>query len=110
MEFEFFNKIEFVEFLKSLPIKQRKKLISDIKLVETHDRLWSFQHEKMKLINRKEEIYEIRSKFSSNIQRVLLFHKVGNKYVITNCFTKKTNRTPLRESNKAIKRKRLYKG
>ena len=43
------------------------------------------------------EIYEIRSKISSNIQRALYFHKDNNKYIITHGFTKKTQKTPIKE-------------
>ena len=43
------------------------------------------------------EIYEIRSKVSSNIQRALYFHVKNNQYIITHGFTKKTQKTPKRE-------------
>ena len=51
------------------------------------------------------EIYEIRFKISSYIQRVLYFHKDNNRYIITHGFTKKTQKTPIREIQhaKAIK-------
>lgn len=39
-------------------------------------------------------LYEIRSRISINIQRVLYFHVVGNDFVITHGFTKKTQKTP----------------
>ena len=42
-------------------------------------------------------LYEIRSKFGSNIQRAIYFQKVNNEYIITHCFTKKTQETPKRE-------------
>ena len=38
---------------------------------------------------------------SSNIQRALYFHVVGNRYVITHGFTKKTDKTPENEKNRA---------
>lgn len=43
------------------------------------------------------EIYEIRSKISSNIQRALYFHIKNNQYIITHGFTKKTQKTPIKE-------------
>ena len=47
------------------------------------------------------EIYEIRSKISSNIQRALYFHIRNNQYIITHGFTKKTQKTPTKEIIKA---------
>ena len=43
------------------------------------------------------EINEIRSKVSSNIQRALYFHVKNNQYIITHGFTKKTQKTPIKE-------------
>lgn len=39
-------------------------------------------------------LYELKSKVSSNIQRALYFHVKGPEYVITHGFTKKTPKTP----------------
>lgn len=47
------------------------------------------------------EIYEIRSKISSNIQRALYFHIRNNQYIITHGFTKKTQKKPTKEIIKA---------
>ena len=47
------------------------------------------------------EIYEIRLKISSNIQRALYFHVRNNQYIITHGFTKKTQKTPTKEIIKA---------
>ena len=55
----------------------------------------AFQLELVKKIDH--EIYEIRSKISSNIQRVLYFHSNNNKYIVTHGFTKKTQKTPIKE-------------
>ena len=47
------------------------------------------------------EINEIRSKVSSNIQRALYFHVKNNQYIITHGFTKKTQKTPIKEIERA---------
>ncbi|AWN18097.1 type II toxin-antitoxin system RelE/ParE family toxin [Streptococcus sobrinus] len=47
------------------------------------------------------EIFEIRSKFSSNIQRALYFHVSGNRFIITHGFTKKSQKTPFSEIQRA---------
>ncbi len=47
------------------------------------------------------DIFEIRSKVSSNIQQALYFHVSNNRYVITHGFTKKTQKTPKSEIQRA---------
>ena len=54
------------------------------------------------------EIFEIRSKVSSNIQRALYFHVVGNRYIITHGFTKKTQKTPASEIKHAKELKKEF--
>ena len=56
------------------------------------------------------EIYEIRSKHSNNIQRALYFHVNYNKYIVTHGFTKKTQKTPSREIQRAKVIKKEYEG
>lgn len=47
------------------------------------------------------DIFEIRSKVSSNIQRALYFHVSNNRYVITHGLTKKTQKPPKSEIKRA---------
>lgn len=49
-------------------------------------------------------LYEIRSKRASNIQRAIYFQVHDTNYLITNAFTKKFQKTP--ESVKKIARNR----
>lgn len=53
-------------------------------------------------------LFEIRSKISSNIQRGLYFHDDGSNYVITHGFTKKTDKTTARELNHAKELRNEY--
>lgn len=53
-------------------------------------------------------LYKIRSKCASNIQRAIYFHWEKNKYVITHGFTKKTQKTPKHEIEKGLKRLSAY--
>lgn len=46
-------------------------------------------------------IFEIRAKQGSGISRVLYFFVVGRKVILTNGFVKKTQKTPIREIEKA---------
>ena len=42
-------------------------------------------------------IFEIRTKFGSDITRVLYFFVIGRKIILTNGFVKKTQKTPASE-------------
>ena len=97
--FEFYTRPnghnEFVEFYKSLPQKDKEKLLATISMIQEHGLLTAQHMEWVKKLN--SDIFEIRSKVSSNIQRALYFHAVDNRYIITHGFTKKTQKTPKRE-------------
>ena len=53
-------------------------------------------------------IFELRTKHSSDITRVLYFFFIGNRAVLTNGFTKKTQKIPKSEIETAKKYKRDY--
>lgn len=53
-------------------------------------------------------IFELRTKQCSDITRILYFFFVGNKAVLTNGFTKKTQKTPKTEVELAKKYKADY--
>ena len=53
-------------------------------------------------------IFELRSKQGSDITRILYFFFVENKAILTNDFTKKTQKTPRSEINLAKKYKIDY--
>ena len=90
---------EFEEFYNSLPTKDRNKLKATIDMIMEAGIQAAIQLEWVKKLDY--EIYEIRSKISSNIQRALYFHESNNLYIITHGFTKKTNKTPIREIQRA---------
>ena len=98
-KFEFYTrptgKNEFIEFLQSLPIKDKQKLLAIINMVQEHGLLVAQRMEWVKKVD--DDIFEIRSKVSSNIQRALYFHVTDERYIITHGFTKKTQKTPINE-------------
>jgi phage-related protein len=98
---------EFEEFIDSLPRKDAAKLLAVIHNTEIEGMIVAI---KMQWIKKLEnDLYELRSKQGSDIQRVLYFHKIGNKYVITHGFSKKTQKTPENEKQHAREMRRLYK-
>ena len=90
---------EFGEFYNSLPVKDRNKLRATIEMIEEAGIQAAIQLEWVKKLD--SEINEIRSKVSSNIQRALYFHVKNNQYIITHGFTKKTQKTPIKEIERA---------
>lgn len=83
---------EFEDFYNSLPRKDRLKLFTVIDRVEEHGLLVSRSQKWVKKLNN--DLYELRAKVGSNIQRALDFQKQGDEYLITHGFTKKTDKTP----------------
>lgn len=90
---------EFEDFLDSLPEKDAVKLLAVIEKTEKYGIPIAARNKWVKKL--ENNLYEIRSKVSSNIQRALYFHVVDNRYVITHGFTKKTDKTPENEKNRA---------
>ncbi|MDF7638031.1 type II toxin-antitoxin system RelE/ParE family toxin [Lactobacillus sp. ESL0791] len=86
---------EFIEFYQKLSEKDRGKLAILIDKIQRYGLAIAARMEWIKKIDKN--LYEIRTKTSSNIQRVIYFHVEDEQYIITHGFTKKTNKTPKRE-------------
>lgn len=54
------------------------------------------------------ELFELRIKFSSDISIIFYFTFQNNTFVLLNGFTKKSNKTPTNELDRAIKYKKDY--
>ena len=100
---------EFEDYLNLLPDKDAEKLLAVIGVVEEHGLLVATRMKWVKKL--EDDLYELRSKQGSNIQRVIYFQKIGTEYLITHGFTKKSQKTPKTEIEhaKAI-RKRYLEG
>ena len=53
-------------------------------------------------------LYEVRVEYGSNIYRIFCCFDNGNIVVLFNGFQKKTQKTPLKEIEKALRLKREY--
>lgn len=92
------------EFLSALPSKDLAKVMRDIDLLGEYG---TDLHEPYaKHIDGL--IWELRSKFSSNIYRIFYFIWRDNKFILLHGFTKKTQKTPTREIETAKKRMNDY--
>ena len=99
MEFDYYDWNEFKQFLDQLPDKDAAKLIATIQNIENNGLIIAERQLWVKKL--ENNLYEIRSKRASNIQRAIYFQVQGSQYLITNAFTKKTQKTPHEEIEKA---------
>lgn len=93
---------EFAEWLKDLPRKDKVKILKTIYDTENNGLLVAQRMSWVKKIDTEKNLYEVRSKVASNIQRAMYFHVEGARYVITHGFTKKTQKTPKTEIKRAL--------
>ena len=98
---------EFEEFIAALPVKDAAKLLAVIQNTETFGMQIATQMQWVKKL--EGDLYELRSKQGSNIQRAIYFHEIETKYLITHGFTKKTQKTPDSEIEHAREMRRHYK-
>ncbi|MDR2976711.1 MAG: type II toxin-antitoxin system RelE/ParE family toxin [Streptococcaceae bacterium] len=99
---------EFGNFLISLPKKDRAVLLDLIDRVETVGLVSAGKVGWVKSITNEKNLYELRSKLGSNIQRGFYFNVEKETYFITHGFTKKTQKTPSREIEKAKRIRNRY--
>ena len=96
----------FVDYLNSLPVKEQEKLLAIIIKVEEYGLEVA---KKMKWIKKLEDnLYELRSQMGNNIQRAIYFHEIRGEYKITHGFSKKTQKTPILEIDRAKSIKEKY--
>ena len=98
------DKIPVKDFLDSLNVKMRAKLLMEIKLLEEKGTLLREPYSKPL----GDGIFELRAKVGTDISRVLYFFYYEGRIVLTHGFIKKTQRTPAGEIEKAKKYRRGY--
>ena len=106
IEFDYYDWNEFEEYLDSLPDKDAVKLLAVINNIEEQGLAIAERQKWTKKL--APNLYEIRSKRASNIQRAIYFHWENNKYIITHGFPKKTQKTPKKEIKKGLRRRDTY--
>jgi phage-related protein len=93
----------FEQFIVTLLPKELIKLNYIISLFEKNDRIPT------KFIGFiRDELYELRMEYNSNIYRVFFIFDEGNVVILFNGFQKKTQKTPIGEIEKALKIKEAY--
>lgn len=102
------GKIPVFEYLMTLNAKLRAKAFSEIELLEKHGKDLREPYTKPLKGEKYRDIFELRIKFSSDISRIFYFTFKNNTFVLLHGFTKKTDRTPQTEMEKALRYKNDY--
>lgn len=92
------------EYLDSVDVKMRAKIVRTIELLETNGNMLGMPYSE----SLEDGIFELRTKVSSNVSRILYFFYIERKIVLTNGFTKKTNKVPKRELETAKNCRAVY--
>jgi len=90
----------FEEFLLAQPQKVQDKIFKVVEIIETYERIPTTY---LKAIAGTDGLFEARIKLGSNIWRVFCFFDKGKLVILLNGFTKKTQKTPKREIDKATR-------
>lgn len=100
-----FYKDYFEEFFIKQRDKVKDKIIWTLELIQELERV---PETYLKHIENTDGLYEIRVQQRSDIFRIFCFFDQGKLIVIANGFQKKTQKTPKKEIEKAIKIKDEY--
>lgn len=95
----------FSDFLRKQSQKVQDKIFKIIEAIETLERIPSNY---LKHISGTNGLYETRIKLGSDIWRVFCFFDDGKLVVLLNGFTKKDQKTPKKEIEKALKLMNKY--
>lgn len=95
----------FLDFFQKQKPKVKEKILWTFMVIETVDKIPT---EYFKHMEGTSGLYEIRVQFGNDIFRIFCFFDEGKLVVLTNGFQKKTQKTPKKEIEKALKIKEEY--
>ena len=101
----FFHKRYFLDFYLEQPEKVQEKIEYVFKIVRNVQKV---PKKFLDHITGTDGLYEIRIEFESNIYRIFCCFDKGNLVVLLNGFQKKTQKTPGKEIDLALKLKEEY--
>ncbi len=100
--------IPVLEYLLLLDVKMRAKAFREIELLEKHGSNLREPYVKSIKGAPYKGIFELRVKFASDISRIFYFTYHKNTFVLLHGFTKKTEKTPRKELERALRYKVDY--
>lgn len=86
------------EYLNSQSIKERAKIFTFIDFLQKSGGYLDEPYSR----HVKDKIRELRVDFSKNRHRIMYFTFTGEKIILLSAFTKKTEKTPLKEIDRAV--------
>lgn len=95
--------IPVLDYLLTLDAKMRAKAYSEIELLEKHGSRLREPYVKPMKGPRYRGIFELRVKFASDISRIFYFTFRQKTLVLLHGFTKKSEKTPRREIERALR-------
>lgn len=95
----------FEDFLLVQPQKVQDKIFKIIEAIETFERVPANY---LKAMEGSNGLYEARIQLASNIWRVFCFFDQGKLVILLNGFQKKTQKTPTKELEKALRLMKEY--
>ncbi len=90
------------DFVRSLDIDAKREIGSLLMLLQTGFKLGEPQSKPMKMIHHL--AFELRIKDRKGIYRIIYVLSIGNKILIPRAFTKKSQKTPIKDIELSIKR------
>ena len=102
------GKIPVLEYLLTLNSKMRANAFMEIELLKKHGINLREPYTKPISGSKYKDLFELRVKFSSDISRIFYFTYQNNTFVLLHGFTKKANKTPKTELERALKYKNDY--
>lgn len=106
MRFEYYDQKEFVKSLSKLPPDDQAKILRRIAWIEKVGLSVSCSKKWVRKLELN--LYEIRVYIDHGISRSFFFHYVGDQYIITHNFIKKSQKTPRMQIRKANQRRKRY--
>lgn len=100
-----FFKNYFQDFFDKQNLKVKSKIIWTFELIEDLQRV---PETYLKHLENTDGLYEIRVQVASDIFRIFCFFDEGQIVVVANSFQKKTQKTPKKEIETAVKIKKEY--
>lgn len=94
------GKSPVIDFIDQLQSSQKAKITRCLDLLEEYGPQIKEPHSKK--LSGYENLFELRSSGSSSVR--LLYSCLSNKFLVLHAFVKKTNKTPAKEINTALKR------
>ena len=100
-----FYENHFLDFYKVQDEKVKSKIKNVLELIKQVDRV---PEKFLKHLSGTEGIYEIRIEYQSNIYRIFCCFDKGNLIILFNAFQKKSQKTPHRDLDKAVRLRNEY--